>query len=143
MLTTCLEVATRHVRRDIQRLLDRLSFDDESVKVLGRPHVLGVLLLLEAHPERTPLRDGSGSPHGVSTTTRHDGQSDGQSVAGARTDHHPQASVEAKERRDRHLLRGLATMRPRQCGSPRRWWRGARGTLPDVAVAKQQRGERR
>lgn len=151
MLATCLEVATRHVRRDIQRLLDRLSFDDESVKVLGRPHVLGVLHLLEAHPERTPLRDGSGSPHGVSTTTRHDGQSDGQSdgrsVTGARTDQHPQASVEARERRDRHLERGLATMRPKtrpkQRGSPRRWWCGARGTLPDVAVAKQQRGERR
>ena len=135
------------VRSALQRLLDRLSLGYESVKVLARPHVLGVLHLLEAHPERTPLRDGSGSPHGISITTRHDGQSDGRSLAGARTDQHPQASVEARERRDRHLERGLATMRPktrpRQCGSPRRWWRGARGTLPDVAVAKQQRGERR
>ena len=101
------------VRSALQRLLDRLSLGYESVKVLARPHVLGVLHLLEAHPERTPLRDGSGSPHGISITTRHEAHSDGRSVARTRAEQHPKASVEAKEWHDRHLERRLLDDAPK------------------------------
>jgi hypothetical protein len=90
MLTIRVEQASRHVRRDLQRLLDGATLGYEPGKVVGRGQVLAVLDLLDVHPEREPLRHGQVYPRDI-LTTRHVGHG----AAGAGTTSH-QKSVDPR-----------------------------------------------